>query len=84
MWWAYCFARGGWQATLSTGGVTVFVPGQLLPYTAVYVDDAREDEVAPPLYRIRNFFPSQREVKPAPEDLRVDHDAVRRSLHRMR
>jgi hypothetical protein len=53
----------------------IFVPGQLLPYAAVYVDDVREDEVAPLLYRIRNFFPSQREIRPAAEDLRLDHDA---------
>jgi len=53
----------------------IFVPGQLLPYAAVYVDDVRGDEVAPLLYRIRNFFPSQREIRPAPEDLRLDHEA---------
>jgi hypothetical protein len=52
-----------------------FVPGQLLPYAVVYVDGVRADEAALLLYRIRHFFPSRREICPAPEDLRLDHDA---------
>jgi hypothetical protein len=52
-----------------------FVPGQLLPYAVVYVDGVRADKAALLLYRIRHFFPSRREICPAPEDLRLDHDA---------
>jgi hypothetical protein len=51
----------------------VFVPGQLIPFATLYVDgqDLSEGEIAELLYRVRNFFPSERVIQPAPEDLRL-------------
>ena len=47
----------------------VFVPGQLIPFATLYVDgqDMSEKDIAELLYRVRNFFPSERVIQPAPK-----------------
>ncbi len=60
----------------------VFVPNQLLPYAAVYVDGVSEGgnperETVELLYRMRNFFHSGQKIHPTPEDSRFyDHPAL--------
>jgi hypothetical protein len=63
----------------------VFVPGQLIPFAMLYVDgqDLSEREIAELLYRVRNFFPSERVIQPAPEDLRLDHPSLLAYAERM-
>ncbi len=63
----------------------VFVPGQLIPFATLYVDgqDLTEREIAELLYRVRNFFPSERVIQPAPEDLRLDHPSLLAYAERM-
>jgi len=45
------------------------VPGQLVPFATLYVDgqDMSEKDIAELLYRVRNFFPSERVIQPAPK-----------------
>jgi len=47
---------------------SVFIEGQLLPYAALFVDGASDDEIPQILYRVCNFFPSRRPIKPSRED----------------
>ncbi len=60
----------------------VFVPGEMLPFTALFADTPPDeasvpDEVAHLVYRARNFFHIGQGLRPAPEDLRlVDHSAL--------
>jgi hypothetical protein len=60
----------------------VFVPNQLLPYAAVYVDGVSEEgdpeqETVELLYRMRSFFHSGQKIRPTPEDGRFyDHPAL--------
>jgi hypothetical protein len=63
----------------------VFVPGQLIPFATLYVDgqDMSERDIAELLYRVRNFFPSERIIQPAPEDLRLDHPSLLAYADRM-
>ena len=51
----------------------VFVPGQLLPYAGLFVDQIPEEEIPKLIYRMRNFFRSNQEIHPALDDLRLDH-----------
>ena len=46
----------------------VFVPGQLLPYCALFVDAAPESELPELLYCLRNFFHSRQELRPTPAE----------------
>ena len=73
------------DAALRTGAVEqgaerwwreVFVPGQLLPFAALYADAVPDEQIPRLLYQVRNFFPSDREIRPAPEDLRADQPAL--------
>ena len=63
----------------------VFVPGQLIPFATLYVDgqDISEEAIAELLYRVRNFFPSERVIQPAPDDLRFDHPSLLAYAERM-
>jgi len=63
----------------------VFVPGQLIPFATLYVDgqDISEEAISELLYRVRNFFPSERVIQPAPEDLRLDHPSLLAYAERM-
>lgn len=55
----------------------VFVPGQLIPFVVLYFDAGDiADQVPKLLYRVRNFFPSDRYIIPEAEDLRLDHPAL--------
>src|SRR5262249_29879240 len=42
----------------------VFVPNQLLPYAALFVDAVPQGEIAELIYRVRNFFFSRQEIHP--------------------
>ena len=73
------------EALLSTGtaeGETepwwreVFVPGQLLPFAVLWVEEVPEEERVPLLYRVRHFFHSRQEIHPSADDLRLDHPAL--------
>ncbi len=70
---------GGWLQEVFE---PVFVPHQLLPFAAVYVDgvsegEAPEQKTVELLYRMRNFFHSGQKVLPTPEDARIyDHPAL--------
>jgi hypothetical protein len=63
----------------------VFVPGQLIPFATLYVDgqEMGEEAVANLLYRVRNFFPSERVIQPASNDLRFDHPSLLAYADRM-
>ncbi len=63
-------ADGWWQE--------VFVPKQLIPFAVLYVDgeEASDQQVAELLYRVRNFFPADRPIIPAADDLRLDHPSL--------
>ncbi|MCS3921208.1 hypothetical protein Q2T83_01145 [Fervidibacter sacchari] len=63
----------------------VFVPGQLIPFATLYVDgqDISEEAISELLYRVRNFFPSERVIQPAPDDLRFDHPSLLAYAERM-
>jgi hypothetical protein len=60
----------------------VFVPHQLLPFAAVYVDGVSEGgdperETVELLYRMRSFFHSGQKIHPTPEDSQLyDHPAL--------
>jgi len=54
----------------------VFIPGQLIPYAVLYVDGMEEAQVPELLYRVRNFFPSRREVLLTDSDRRLSHPAL--------
>lgn len=56
----------------------VFVPGQLIPFAVLYIDEENisDEDVAKLLYRVRNFFPAQRVIQPAPDDLQLDHPSL--------
>ena len=54
----------------------VFVPGQLLPFASVYVNEIADDEIPRLVYRMRNFFRSEQKIHPADDDLRLDHEQL--------
>ncbi len=56
----------------------VFIPKQLIPFATIFVDkdNLTENEVAKLIYRVRNFFPSTREISPSCDDLRFDHPSL--------
>lgn len=51
----------------------VFVPDQLLPYAALYVDEVPNEELRLLLYRARQLFPLEREIWPSEQELALDH-----------
>jgi hypothetical protein len=50
-----------------------FVPGQLLPFAALYADGMDDASVCELTYRFRQFFNSDQEIHPAGVDLESDH-----------
>jgi len=54
----------------------VFIPGQLMPYAVLNIDDIDEDVIPSTIYRIRNFFHEQQPLYPAPEDLSLENEAL--------
>lgn len=56
----------------------VFVPGQLIPFATLYADSESisDEQTAELLYRVRNFFPAERVIRPAAEDMRFDHPSL--------
>jgi hypothetical protein len=63
----------------------VFVPGQLIPFATLYLDDDEisDGKVAEFLYRVRNFFPSKRVIAPSPEQLPASHPLLLPYAQRM-
>ena len=51
----------------------VFIPGQLIPFAALFIDLVTEKEIPSMVYRVRNFFHACQEINPSDEDLRLDH-----------
>lgn len=51
----------------------VFVPEQMIPFAALFINDSPEDNDLELVYKARNFFHSGQGENPAPEDLRRDH-----------
>jgi hypothetical protein len=54
----------------------VFISGQLLPFTALLVDDVSPEQDPYFIYQLRNFFNESQALHPAPEDLRPDHPSL--------
>jgi len=54
----------------------VFVRYQLIPYAALFINEADERDIPELLYRVRNFFAAYREINPSDDDLRLDHPAL--------
>jgi hypothetical protein len=54
----------------------VFVPGMLLPFGSLFVDDVGPDAVPTLLYRMRNFYHSDQEIHPNAADLAPDHASL--------
>ncbi|MFB2976538.1 hypothetical protein [Microseira sp. BLCC-F43] len=54
----------------------VFVPGQMLPFTAIFTDGLPEDKQLHLLYKLRNFFNTAQGNHPASCDLQPDHSAL--------
>ncbi len=54
----------------------VFVPGQLLPFAGLYLDDVPPDEVMRLVYQARNFFHTQQELHPAAADLAAEQPGL--------
>lgn len=68
-------------ALLHTGGMggngdawwrDAFIPGQLMPFAALFVDRIASDEIPLLLYRLRNFFHAHQNLHPSAEDLRME------------
>lgn len=61
----------------------VFVAGQLIPFTALFVEDPAQQQSDVPtqatkelLFRVRNLFAAEHGNYPAPEDLALDHSGL--------
>jgi hypothetical protein len=54
----------------------VFVPGQVLPFAALFVDDAPKADIPSLTYRLRNFFTLRQEIHPSETDLRTEHPSL--------
>ena len=50
----------------------VFVPGQMLPFVALYVDGLSKEEIPLLRYKLSNFFNAKQGKSPAPEQLQSD------------
>ena len=51
----------------------LFIPGRLIPFAALYVDNIPENEIPDLAYRLRNFFHAGQPVHLAPVDQDLDH-----------
>jgi hypothetical protein len=54
----------------------VFIPGQMLPFAALFVENIAEIDDSQLLYRVRNFFHSRQVINPSQDDLRSDNPAL--------
>lgn len=63
-------------AQFETNCEDVFIPDQLLPYTAIFVKNHPAEEDFQVIYKLRNFFHSEQGKNPAPGDLRPDHPSL--------
>jgi hypothetical protein len=54
----------------------VFVPGQLLPFAGLYLDDVPPEEVMLQVYQARNFFHMQQELHPTAADLAAEQTGL--------
>jgi|GEM_PF-680259 len=54
------------------GAKNVFVPGEMLPFTALFADESEAENISHFIYRVRNFFNSSQELRPAAEHLHLD------------
>ena len=54
----------------------VFIHNQLLPFCSLFVDGIPHTDVAPLLYRVRNFSPARRELHPSAVDLSGDNERI--------
>ena len=63
----------------------VFVTGQLIPFAVIYADgeSVTDGQITELLYRVRNFFPAERVIQPAADDLRLDHPSLLAYADRM-
>jgi hypothetical protein len=61
----------------------IFVPGQMLPFHALFFIEASESEQMRVLYRLRNFFRAGQALVPGADDLRADHAALLPYAERM-
>ncbi|MCC3582127.1 MULTISPECIES: hypothetical protein [unclassified Microcoleus] len=53
----------------------VFIPGQMLPFTALFADNLPPDETQLLLYKLQNLFHEKQGNYPAPEDLEPNNPA---------
>lgn len=51
----------------------IFVPDRMLPFAALYIDGANEEEQRSLLYRVRKNFHSRQEIHPSADDLSFGH-----------
>jgi hypothetical protein len=61
----------------------IFVPGQMLPFHALFFSGVPESEQPLVLYRLRNFFRTGQPLVPSADDLRADHRALLHYAERM-
>jgi hypothetical protein len=54
----------------------VFVPGQVLPFAALFVDDAGKSDISSLIYRVRNFFTLPQEIHPSEADIQAAHPSL--------
>ncbi len=52
------------------------VPGQALPFAALFVNDLPKADIPLLIYRLRNFFTLRQEVQPSESDLRSEHPSL--------
>lgn len=51
----------------------IFVPGQVIPFAALFVEEVSKDGVPELLYRLRSFFHADQEIHPTHEDLQTNN-----------
>ena len=68
--------RAGLEDDTGTWWRYAFIPGQVIPFAALFIDGVPEQEHQRLAYRLRNFFHSHQEIFPTKEDLRTDNDAL--------
>lgn len=54
----------------------VFIPGQLLTFTSLFINGVATEAVPELIYRIRNLFYSNQPIDPDAKDLSLDHEAI--------
>jgi len=72
---------GGEKTAAPTADTTswwqeVFVPGQLLPFVALFADGIEPEKINPLLYKTRNFFHASQDIHPTSQDLDVAHERL--------